>query len=95
MVKGGWAPRPGGGEEGPQSRTGTGGQAAALEHATEAQADVAVQEEEDPWQAGDGTGADPWAGNGQAGGGNLELNSQAGRPGQLGMVLITRWGAWL
>ena len=80
MVKGGgrmWAPRPGGGEDDPESRTGTGGEAAALDHATEAQADVAVQEEEDPWQSGGGTGADPWAGYGPAGGGsNLDTDSQ-------------------
>ena len=63
-----WAPCPGGGEDDPESQIGTGGEEA---DATETLADVEVQEEEDPWQSGGGTGADPWAGYGQAGGGNL------------------------
>ena len=72
-----WAPRPGGGDEVPEGQLGIGGEAAAPDHATEAQADVAVQGEDDPWQAGDGTGVDPWAGYGQAGGGsNLDTDSR-------------------
>ena len=72
-----WAPRPGGGEEDPESQADTGGEAAALDHNTEAPADMAVPGEEDPWQAGDGNGADPWAGCGQArGGSNLDTDSQ-------------------